>query len=154
MNLKHLKRQNTWVKQCEVYIDEVTPPMDGQHSLMQSLDVTFSCGNRDSMTYYFNDMMFAIDVKEIGKQWYDIKWTGTEFKCRPAKAKEATQLDSEYPDWVKISDGKCRHGYIVAEIRKNGIESFVVNGQLDTRKLRIIKSLAEFCMEKQLKQEN
>ena len=141
MRIKDIKRQTTWVKQVQVNVKEVTQPMDApEGGLVQSIDVTFDQGVDDTMRYYFTDTQFALGLTETGPQWFDIKWTGSYLKCKPAKAKEQVTMDDDYPDWGKIALGKCRHKH-VDKLLERMLPSELLSKQ---NELKAINKLVEF----------
>ncbi len=144
MRLKDIQRQTTWVKQVCVQVDNIGRPMEAQHGLCQAIDVTFGQGSKDVMNYFFADLTFALDPKETGKQWYDIKWTGEYLNCRPAQAKEEALVDDGGPDWDKINLGKCRHGILCAMLQAGFPPGDILNP--DNMWPYKINKLAKFSM--------
>ncbi|KKM86005.1 hypothetical protein LCGC14_1283370 [marine sediment metagenome] len=150
MDYKHIQRQGpTWVKQVEVYVIEITDPMDAPHSgLMQSVDVRFSCGTKASMSYYFGDPTFAIDLTETDAQWYDVRWKNEYLQCRPAKAKEQVKMEST-TDW-EAKNKAIAYGKTKCRLVCSAIES----GQIMCDSDDHVRRLAELIFEPRKEQEN
>ncbi len=117
MNLTDIKNQNgKWAEKCEVFVDEVGEPLEQQGGgFLQYINVTFAPGQKATMNFYYNGSLFEIDVLEIGKQWYKIRWNGTYLRCCPTDPPENEPV-TKGVDWDKIALGKCRHNILIAFI--------------------------------------
>ncbi len=159
MRLLDIERQGKWVEQCEVTVRSVgvayQNPDDG--SWCQTIEITDPVGREDVLQYYFRDdlckddnPMGMVEPSETGQQWYRIKWTGSYFKAKPAKAKPKESLNAEArqpPNWQEINLGKCRHGIVCSYIKKNGlpeVTDYKAWGET-------INKLAEFSMTGEIK---
>ncbi len=126
MRIIDIKRQKKWLL-CEVQVDSISEPVEAMHGdLVQSMEITLAQGVKDVMNYYFKDLSFQVGLEEVGRQWYDIVWTGEYLKCKPATAPEDDKFKSSI-DWNAINLGKCRHGILCAYVKNKGFEKLFVD---------------------------
>ncbi len=157
MNIKdlHEQREGVWHNLTVTYIT-ISDPMptkpdqnefDGEKQLIYFMDED---GDGHEMTVRVPDNaqnLEYIDPRLTGKRAvFKIKYNG-EHLTGVLTDKKPGEAKVNGPNWEKIAEGKCRHGYIEAEIRKNGLNSFVDDdGKMQTHKLSLVKQLAKFVM--------
>jgi hypothetical protein len=119
MRFTDINRQTTWVKQCQVFVDEVGQPMESKHGWCQAIIARDSVGLQECINYFFNHLTFEVKLDEVGPRWYNIRWLRDKgyYQGVPCEAPSAVKLDEEGPDWDKIALGKCRYGILVACIQ-------------------------------------
>jgi len=113
MRLLDVERQTTWCKSVEVTVRSVGRPI--QHpdngSWCQEIQITDSMGRDDVMMCYHNDPTCTdgkpkgmVEYHEIGQHFYDIKYMGDWFKCRPSEAVVVDKLVPAGENWWEKKD--------------------------------------------------
>lgn len=126
--------------------------------------------SQKQLVYFMDDdskdyemTVYVPDTPE-GLEYIDPKVAGTRavFKIKHKDKfltgiltdKKPDAVKATGPDWDAIAEGKCRHGYIVAEIGLNGVDFMadMEDGKvrLNERKMILIKKLAKFAMTGQI----
>ncbi len=162
MNIQDLyeQREGVWHNIAITYITvgEATQTRPDQNDFDQQKQLVYFMdddGKDYEMTVYVSDT-------PQGLEYIDSEVAGTRavFKIKHKDKfltgiltdKKPAELQDKTDKWDAVNEGKCRHGYIRAEIEKNGVMSFLIYEKkedeyfLDETKIRAIKQLAKFAM--------
>lgn len=145
MRFQDIQRQKTWLRQVQVYIDEIGEPVEAEYGFCQAITARDGVGVSECLNYFFSDLTFSVDPKEVGLRWYDIRYEKDKdyFRGVPAVAPVVDETIAEQPDWNRIALGKCRHGVLCAFInsganiydidlnRVNQLAKFSMTGEID-----------------------
>ena len=160
MNIQDLyqQREGVWHNLTITYITvgEATQTRPDQNEFDQQKQLVYFMDDDDKdyeMTVYVADTpqgLEYIDPKVAGtRAVFKIKHKD-KFLTGILTDKKPDVVKASGPDWDSIAEGKCRHGYIRAEIEKNGIMSMALIGDSETKlnraKMIVIKKLAKFAM--------
>jgi len=144
MRFQDITRQKTWMRSVQVKVESVGEPQETQYGFCQAVTATDTMGLTECLNYFFNDMQGALDIREVGAKYYDIKWDREKhfFKCIPAEPSPAPEeLEKDQPNWDKINLGKCRHGILCA-VLQSGLHPSDITNEIKTT----INQLAQFSM--------
>jgi hypothetical protein len=86
MNFNDVRNQKgKWANKCKVIVHDVGDTFESEHSLAQNIEAEDSNGQKNTITYFFENDIAEINPCEVGYQWFNIRYKTSFFQCVPCE---------------------------------------------------------------------